>query len=262
MRYLMESKGESQRLLEQEQSQDTRSVLHGTGLKPGDRVLDAGCGPGGITELMAELVGEGGHVTGLDVHAGRIAEAQARNRHRPHLEFLQADVRASGLPTDSFDYVWSQYVFEYLPDRQVALAELIRVTRPGGRVVVSDIDGLGFQNWPFPEHLRQGTQRIVEALEARGFDLYVGRKLYSDFRRAGLTHVRVHLVPFYMAPGAAEARLLRDWETRFDALAPVAAPAFGDLAAYQAHCQEFLSMLADPEGLKYAVTLVTEGTKP
>ncbi|WP_208726366.1 methyltransferase domain-containing protein [Corallococcus terminator] len=259
--YLMESAGEARRLLEQEQSQDTRAVLRLTGLKDGDRALDAGCGPGGITELMAERVGERGHVTGVDVHEGRIAEAQARNRHRPQLTFLQVDVRATGLPADTFDYVWSQYVFEYLPDRQVALAELIRVTRPGGRVVVSDIDGLGFQNWPFPEHLRQGTQRIVEALEARGFDLYVGRKMFSDFRRAGLADVRVHLVPFYMAPGAAEARLLRDWETRFEALAPVAVPAFGGPAAYRAHCEEFLTMLADPEGLKYAVTLVTEGIK-
>ncbi|CAM3370981.1 methyltransferase domain-containing protein [Corallococcus soli] len=260
--YLMESADESRRLLEQEQSQDTRAMLRRTGLKAGDRALDAGCGPGGIAELMAERVGEQGHVTGVDVHAGRVAEAQERSRHRPQLTFLQADVRATGLPADTFDYVWSQYVFEYLPDRQAALAELLRVTRPGGRVVVSDIDGLGFQNWPFPEHLRQGTQRILEALEARGFDLYVGRKMFSDFRRAGLKDVRVHLMPFYLAPGAAEARLLKDWETRFEALAPVASPAFGGMEAYREHCEGFLAMLADPEGLKYAVTLVTEGTKP
>ncbi|WP_171420177.1 methyltransferase domain-containing protein [Corallococcus exercitus] len=260
--YLMESADESRRLLEQEQSQDTRAMLGRTGLKPGHRVLDAGCGPGGIAELMAELVGEGGHVTGVDLHEGRVAEARARNAHRPHLTFLQADVRTTGLPADAFDYAWSQYVFEYLPDRHAALAELIRVTRPGGRVVVSDIDGLGFQNWPFPEHLREGTQRIVEALATRGFDLYVGRKLFSEFRRAGLTDVRVHLMPFYLCAGAAEARLVRDWKTRFEALAPVGAAAFGGPAAYQSHCDDFLAMLQDPEGLKYAVTLVTEGTKP
>ncbi|NOK21167.1 methyltransferase domain-containing protein [Corallococcus carmarthensis] len=258
----MESADESRRLWEQEQSQDTRAVLRRTGLKPGDRVLDAGCGPGGIAELMAELVGEGGHVTGLDSHEGRVAEARARNAHRAHLTFLQADVRATGLPPDAFDYTWSQYVFEYLPDRHVALAELIRVTRPGGRVVVSDIDGLGLQNWPFPEHLRAGTQRVVDALAARGFDLHVGRKLFSEFRRAGLSDVHVHLMPFYLSPGAAEARLVRDWKTRFEALAPVGVAVFGGLEAYQSHCDEFLAMLEDPEGLKYAVTLVTEGTKP
>ncbi|MBZ4334065.1 methyltransferase domain-containing protein [Corallococcus interemptor] len=260
--YLMESAEESRRLLEQEQSQDTRAVLLRTGLAPGTRALDAGCGPGGIAELMAELVGEGGHVTGVDLHEGRVAEARTRNAHRPNVTFLQADVRTTGLPPDAFDYAWSQYVFEYLPDRHVALAELIRVTRPGGRVVVSDIDGLGFQNWPFPEHLRVGTERIVEALAARGFDLYVGRKLYSEFRRAGLTDVRVHLMPFYLSPGAAEARLVRDWKTRFEALAPVGAAALGGMEPYQAHCADFLAMLEDPEGLKYAVTLVTEGTKP
>ncbi|NRD48975.1 MULTISPECIES: methyltransferase domain-containing protein [Corallococcus] len=260
--YLMESAEESRRLLEQEQSQDTRDVLRRTGLKLGDRALDAGCGPGGIAELMAELVGEGGHVTGVELHDGRLAEARLRNEHRPNLTFLQADVRTTGLPADAFDYAWSQYVFEYLPDRDVALEELIRVTRPGGRVVVSDIDGLGLQNWPFPEHLRVGTQRIVDALATQGFDLYVGRKLYSEFRRAGLTDVRVHLMPFYLSPGAAEARLVRDWKTRFEALAPVGAAVLGGLEAYQSHCADFLAMLEDPEGLKYAVTLVTEGTKP
>ncbi|RKH72349.1 methyltransferase domain-containing protein [Corallococcus aberystwythensis] len=258
----MESEGESRRLWEQEQSQDTRAVLRRTGLKPGDRVLDAGCGPGGIAELMAELVGEGGHVTGVDLHEGRVAEAKARNAHRPHLTFFQGDVRTTGLPPDAFDYAWSQYVFEYLPDRHAALAELIRVTRPGGRVVVSDIDGLGFQNWPFPERLHAGMQRMVEALASRGFDLHVGRKVFSDFRRAGLANVRVHLVPFYLAAGAAEDRLVRDWKTRFEALAPVGAAVFGSQEAYQSHCDDFLAMLADPEGLKYAVTLVTEGTKP
>jgi SAM-dependent methyltransferase len=261
--YVMESAAEAQRLLAQEQSLGfSRAILLATGLKPGDRALDAGCGPGGIAEAMAELVGEPGQVTGIDLNAERIREASTRNAHRPWLRFLQADVRRTGLPDASVDYTWSQYVFEYLPDRDVALAELMRVTRPGGKVVVSEIDGLGFQNWPFPEHLREGTQRIVDALAARGFDLHVGRKLFSEFRRAGLQNVRVHLLPFYLVPGAADERLMKDWEIRFSALEAVAAPAFGGLEAYQTHCREYLRMLADPEGFKYAVTLVTEGTRP
>jgi ubiquinone/menaquinone biosynthesis C-methylase UbiE len=261
--YLMESSEEGRRLLAQEGAAAyLKTVLTGTGLKPGARALDAGCGPGGISETLADIVGEAGHVTGLDLNAERIRDAAARNAHRPWLRFLQGDVRRTGLDDASFDYVWSQYVFEYLPDRDVALAELMRVTRPGGKVVISDIDGLGFQNWPFDDALRDGTQRIVEALSARGFDLYVGRKLFSEFRRAGLRDVRVHLMPFYLSAGAADERLMKDWEIRFAALEPVAAPAFGGKEAYQAHCREYLRMLADPDGLKYAVTLVTEGTRP
>ncbi|MFY1827001.1 methyltransferase domain-containing protein [Myxococcus fulvus] len=261
--YLMESTEEGRRLLAQEGASDNmRTLLGSTGLVTGGRALDAGCGPGGISETMADLVGPTGQVTGVDLNEDRLREASQRNAHRPWLRFQQADIRRTGLPDASVDYVWSQYVFEYLPDRPVALAELMRVTRPGGKVVVSDIDGLGFQNWPFSDALRDGTQRIVDALATRGFDLHVGRKLFSEFREAGLVDVKVHLLPFYLVAGAADARLMRDWEVRFAALAPVAAPAFGGMESYQAHCRDFLAMLADPSGLKYAVTLVTEGTRP
>ncbi|AKF80896.1 Ubiquinone/menaquinone biosynthesis C-methylase UbiE [Myxococcus fulvus] len=261
--YLMESTEEGRRLLAQEGASGyVRTLLGSTGLVTGTRALDAGCGPGGISETMADLVGPTGQVTGVDLNEDRLREASLRNAHRPWLRFHQADIRRTGLPDASVDYVWSQYVFEYLPDRPVALAELMRVTRPGGKVVVSDIDGLGFQNWPFSDALRDGTQRIVDALATRGFDLHVGRKLFSEFREAGLVDVKVHLLPFYLVAGAADARLMRDWEVRFAALAPVAAPAFGGMEPYQAHCRDFLAMLADPAGLKYAVTLVTEGTRP
>lgn len=260
--YVMESVRETRRLLEQERANDARRALLLTGLSRGDRALDAGCGPGGITETMAEVVGPEGHVTGVDLSPERVAEASLRCQLRPNLRFLHADIRSLALPDASIDYAWSQFVFEYLPERLPALRELARVTRPGGKVVVSEIDGLGFQNWPFTEALRDGTQRIVDALSTKGFDLFAGRKLFHEFRQAGLRDIQVHLLPFYMVAGAADARLLMDWEIRFAALEAVAVPFFGGQEAYRAYCREYLRMLADPEGLKYAVLLVTEGTKP
>ncbi|MGZ3461340.1 MAG: methyltransferase domain-containing protein, partial [Archangium sp.] len=185
-----------------------------------------------------------------------------RCRHRPNLSFLQADIRKTGLPDSGFDYTWSQFVFQYLPDRMSALRELIRVTRPGGKVVVSEIDGLGFHNWPFPEAVREKAQRMEEALSTRGFDLYVGRKLFSEFLEAGLREVRVHLFPFYVVAGVADSRMLADWETRFAALESVVAPALGGQEAYQEFCRSYLDMLTHPKSLKYAVMLVTEGVKP
>ncbi len=260
--YVMESLRETRRLLEQERASDARRALLLTGLGLGDRALDAGCGPGGITETMADVVGPEGHVTGVELNPERVAEASLRCQRRPNLGFLQADICRMELPDATFDYSWSQFVFEYLPDRLPALREMARVTRPGGKVVVSEIDGLGFQNWPFAESLREGTQRIVDALAARGFDLFAGRKLFTEFRQVGLRDIQVHLLPFYMVAGAADDRLLMDWEIRFAALEAVAVPFFGGQDAYRAYCREYLRMLADPDGLKYAVLLVTEGTKP
>jgi SAM-dependent methyltransferase len=260
--YLMESADETRRLLAQEQANDSRQAMLLTGVKPGDRALDAGCGPGLLAETLAELVGSSGQVTGLDLSSERLAVARERCLHRPNLRFLQTDISNTGLAEGSFDYTWSQFVFQYLGQRKPALEELVRVTRPGGKVVVSEIDGLGLQNWPFSEALHEGTLRIANVLATHGFDLFVGRKMHGEFLEVGLRDVRVHLLPFYVCAGEADARMVMDWETRFAALEAVAAPAFGGRESYRAHCQDYMRMLADPMGLKYAILLVTEGTKP
>jgi ubiquinone/menaquinone biosynthesis C-methylase UbiE len=257
--YIMESAGETRRLLLQEQADDARPLLLATGLRPGDRALDAGCGPGGISQTMADIVGARGSVTGLDLSDVRLEEARKRCAHLPQVSFARGDVRRTELPAGGFDYTWSQYVLEYLPDRDAALAELIRVTRPGGRVVVSEIDGQGLANWPMSETLADGVRRFERGLAAHGFDLFVGRKLFHAFRRAGLREVRVHLAPQYVVAGGADARFLADWETRFAALAAAVTPAFGSEAAYQEFCQAYLHMLRDPDTLKYSVLVITEG---
>jgi ubiquinone/menaquinone biosynthesis C-methylase UbiE len=259
--YIMESQAETQRLVEQERVDEVRQVMLQTGLKPGAHVLDAGCGPGVISELIAEVVGESGQVLGIDQSEERIREASQRCQNRPGLRFLRADVRSTGLADGAFDYTWCQYVFQYLPQRRAALDELIRVTRPGGRVVVSEIDGFGLGNYPFPEALQASCQLFVEGLSRTGFDLFVGRKLFHEFRQAGLLDVRVHVLPQYVVAGAADVRIMEDWRTRFEALAPHVIPVFSSPAAYEVHCRDYLQMLADPNTLKYAVRLVTEGRR-
>lgn len=259
--YLMESDAEARRLAEQAKALPVRQHLLSTGLAEGMAALDAGCGPGLITSLIAELVGPSGQVVGLDLHGPRLEEARALCAHLPQCCFVQGDVRRTGLAEASFDYVWSQYVFEYLPDPERALEELLRVTRPGGRVVVADVDGLGMHNWPFPPELEEGCRTFMAALTRAGLDLHVGRKMFHLYRNAGLRDVRVHLAPVWVVAGAADARLLEDWTLRFTTLEPVVAPAFGGVALYRAFCERYLGLLSDPDALKYAVLLITEGRK-
>ena len=261
MTYIMESSEESRRLQLQAQADDIRPLLRATGLVPGARAFDAGCGPGEISQAMALMVGPGGSVTGLDTSAARLAEAARRCADLPHARFIQGDIRNTGLPDSCFDYTWSQYVLEYLSDWEDALGELIRVTRPGGRVVVSEIDGQGLNNWPIPQHLEEGARRFERGLASHGFDLFVGRKLFQAFRRAGLKDVRVRVVPQYVVAGAADERFMADWTTRFAALAPAVSPAFGSEVAYREFCQAYLRMLGDPDTLKYSVLVVTEGVR-
>ncbi|WP_426750848.1 methyltransferase domain-containing protein [Myxococcus sp. Y35] len=261
MTYLMESAQEVGRLKAQASATSYADRLRLTGLSAGHTALDVGCGPGIITSEMLDVVGPEGRVVGIEPQAEHLAAARALLGDRPNVELLQGALPDTRLPSNRFDYVWCQYVFEYLGEQAAALEELVRVVRPGGRVVVADIDGVGLWNWPFPEDLQEESQKLLAALRAARFDLHAGRKLFHLFRKAGLEDVRVHISPFYVAAGAVDARLHEDWVIRFRTLRPLAAPFFGGAEPYDAFCQRFMALLDDADTLKYAMVLTTEGVK-
>lgn len=262
MTYLMESAGEGQRLLAQESANSSRDRVLRSGLKEGQRVLDAGCGAGAVTRTLLELVGPQGSVTAFDPSEERLALARKTLGHVPNLELRAASLPVTGLAPASFDFVWSQFVFEYLPEPLVALAELLRLTRPGGRVAIAEIDGYGLGLWPVSEELTSGLERFQRALLAARFDLFVGRKLFTAFRTLGFRDVGVQLSAFHVTAGAADSTMLEDWTTRFATLRPLGAPAFGSGEAFDAFTAEYLAMLSNPDALKYSVVLTTVGIRP
>lgn len=261
MSYLMESAGEAQRLLAQEAANPSVHRLRLTGLGPGMRAVDVGCGAGAVTAAMAELVGPSGTVTALEPNPDRLAEARNHVAAGAPVTFVAGGLPDTRLPSGGFDYVWCQYVLEYLREPLGALHELARLARPGGRVVVSEIDGFGLGYWPEPAAVRAGRDTFLAALASTGFDLFIGRKLFGLFLEAGLTDVHVHLSPFHVTAGAADARLLDDWRTRFDALSPVMEQAFGGAAPYRAFANAYLELLADERAFKYSVILTVEGNR-
>jgi ubiquinone/menaquinone biosynthesis C-methylase UbiE len=260
--YVMESEAEAERLVAQERAFPSTPRLELTGLRPGAAVVDVGCGPGVVAESMLERVGPGGRLVAVDPHAGRLAVAARRLARYPNAQALQAALPETGLEGGQFDYVWCQFVFQYLQDPLAGLSELVRLARPGGKVVVGDVDGLGLNMWPLPEDLLQDAQRMIQAVTAKGVDMFVGRKLYSLFRRSGLQQVKVHVTPLYVVAGAPSEQFLQDWRLRFEALKPVAAPAFGGEESYRQFCERSLSALGSEESFKYTLVVTAEGLKP
>lgn len=262
MTYLMESEGEGRRLLAQEAQTPSRQRVVDAGLGPGQRALDAGCGAGAVTGHLLELVGPEGHVTAFDASAARLAQAAEALGPRPNLKLEVRSLPVTGLPPSTFDFVWSQFVFEYLPEPLLALGELMRLTRPGGTVAVAEIDGYGLGLWPVSAALERGLDLFQRALVAARFDLFVGRKLFSCFRTLGFRDVRVQLSPFHVTAGPADAAMLDDWRVRFETLRPVASGTFPSDEAYEHFTSEYLELLGNPDALKYAVVLTTVGTRP
>jgi ubiquinone/menaquinone biosynthesis C-methylase UbiE len=108
-------------------------------LKPGCRVLDVASGLGPIARLAAEMAGPGGRVVASDISAAMLAVAAARP-HGPGwaaIDYLQCPASVIAADDDSFDVVLCQHGLQFFPDRAAAVAEMRRVTRPGGTAVMS-----------------------------------------------------------------------------------------------------------------------------
>ncbi|MYR26335.1 MULTISPECIES: methyltransferase domain-containing protein [unclassified Streptomyces] len=105
------------------------------GLRPGDRVLDAGCGTGRALAPLRERVGPGGTVLGVDLTPEMLAEAAAKGRKR-YGPLVLADVARLPLRDGACDAVFGAGLVSHLPGPGTGLRELARVTRPAGRLAL------------------------------------------------------------------------------------------------------------------------------
>src|SRR5579863_6682985 len=138
------SPGESARLQRQadELADDSAALLDRVGLQPGQSVIDLGCGPRGILDLLAERVAPAGRVVGLDAdpaHTAMAAEFAAR-RGLSGVEIMTADARRTGLAASSFDLVHARTLLVNLPGPAPVVAEMMRLARPGGWVASLEPD--------------------------------------------------------------------------------------------------------------------------
>ena len=110
-----------------------------SGARPGDRVLDVGCGTGYLTRMMARTVAPDGHVTGLDPSPQVVAHARRVTRE-PNCAFTEGTAIALDAVDNSVDVVVTSLMIHHLPEpmRPAALREMYRVIRPEGHVLVAD----------------------------------------------------------------------------------------------------------------------------
>ena len=154
------------------------------GLRPGERVLDLGSGGGIDCFLAAQQVGEAGRVTGLDMTPSmlELARKNQESLGLANVEFVQGEMEAMPLPSDSYDVIISNCVVCLCPDKDAVFNESFRVLAPGGRMHLSDVLALS----PEGPAVTDAESWVSCAAGAEYHEVYIDR-----MRRAGFVDIEV-----------------------------------------------------------------------
>jgi ubiquinone/menaquinone biosynthesis C-methylase UbiE len=178
---------ETQRLLEQ--SLILEDLLHtGTSFQEGDMVLEAGCGVGAQTRILARR-NPGAVLHGIDISAESLQQARAVARQEgiENVSFERSDLYALSDKPASYDHVFVCFVLEHLPDPDRALQIFREILKPGGTITLIEGDhGSGFWT-PETTASRKAWKGLIDSQIALGHDPNIGRRVYPLLDQAGFS---------------------------------------------------------------------------
>jgi SAM-dependent methyltransferase len=187
-------------LLEMVYGPDAARIMLGIGIPRGRRIADLGCGTGNTLRWFADQVGPDGEVTGVDSSAEQLAVASANVEGAGHrnIRLVEASIYDTGLPRGAFDIVHCRFVLCHLTRPMDALREMVALARPGGLVIVFDVDLAGIFSAPETTAYVRMQDLFFARNRMRGTDPRLGLKLPRMFLDAGLSGPETSFVhPIY-----------------------------------------------------------------
>jgi SAM-dependent methyltransferase len=188
-------------LLQQCADPTTIRALDDIGIKPGWRCLELGAGAGSIAQLMCHRAGPTGSVVAVDLDTRFLDELPEDN-----LEVVRRDVLAEGIPGDAYDLVHARALLMHLPTREKFVGEMAATLRPGGWLVIEDLDTYPFTaaEGVYGDVMSKATEAFHMANTASTF----GRQLPALFDAAGLEEVEAVCEVMHFRGGAPYAQLI------------------------------------------------------
>ena len=157
--------------------------------------LEAGCGGGDVAFDMARLVRPGGAIVATDIDETklRLAREEAAQEELTNIEFRLADITKDGLDRE-FDFVHARFLLTHLQNPAGALTKMWHAMRPGGIIVIEDIDFTGYFCYPECLAQRRYAELYTETVRRRGADANIGPRLPPLLTAAGFEDVEMNVV--------------------------------------------------------------------
>ena len=183
------------RVLSSVMHETTMALLDRVGIAEGQTCLDVGCGGGDVTVELARRVGSNGAVVGVDIDETKleIARSEAEEGGLEQVEFRRLDIRTEEAETN-VDVVYARFLLTHLDDPSGAIAAFRHHVRPGGKVVVEDIDFSGYFTYPASRAFDRYRELYCATVEKRGGDPNIGPRLPVLLQEGGLRDVEIRVV--------------------------------------------------------------------
>lgn len=186
---------------------DTNRVVEAAGFAAGDRLLDLGCGPGFLTQDLAERVGSRGSVLAVDSSDGFIAylREQVRENGLDQVQTEVADARRLELPTASLDGAICRWLLMFVSEPERVIASVSQALRPGGALAVMEYTQFRSTSlWPDGRCFGQLYEKVHQLIASSGGDADIGARVPSLVAAAGLEVEK--LIPIWRVggPGSPE----------------------------------------------------------
>jgi ubiquinone/menaquinone biosynthesis C-methylase UbiE len=263
--YLMENPEEALRLDVKTDPEVVKKQAHWCRLKPGMKVLDAGCGPGRVTSILNKIIQPGGEIVGMDYSEERINYAKKHYANEVGINYRLHDLRSPLKDFGQFDLVWVRFVLEYnLAECDSIVKNLSDCLKPGGYLCLIDLDYNCLTHYELPAKMEKTLLKIMKKLEFEyNFDPYAGRKLYSYLYDLGYQDIRLDLMAHHLFYGDIKDADIFNWLKKMEVSSIKARELFENYpGGRKSFFNDFNNFFLDPRRFTYTPLIICMGSKP
>lgn len=170
------------------------SFIEYLGIMEDAKICDFGCGTG---NLISDITNKypSIKITGVEISEEQYLEARNLNENNSNVTLINSDILESSLPNNYFDISYCRYFLEHVHDPVIAIREMIRVTKPGGKIIAQENDLNNVLYYPDIKSHDDLMRSFCNLQVEMGGDPFIGRKLFSLFKEAGLSDIKIHYEP-------------------------------------------------------------------